>query len=218
MAPQFGEKAFNCPHCGAYAQQDWDRVFVTARIPFVGADPLPGRIRIATCVCCGEASIWVDEKMVYPLESPAPLPSEDMPEDIRRDYKEARAIVAHSPRAAAALLRLATEKLVIHLLGGDYEGNLNDGIAELVKRGLPQKIQKALDTLRVIGNQSVHPGQIDLSDDFETATALFEALNLIVEYMITAEKKIDEMYKMLPEDKRQAIEKRDGATFTVESC
>lgn len=149
--------------------------------------------------------------MVYPNQSVAPLPSEDMPEDIRRDYEEARAVVNSSPRAAAALLRLATEKLVMHLLRDDYKGNLNDGIAELVRRGLPSKVHKALDSLRVIGNESVHPGQIDLSDSQETAIALFQVLNLIVDHMLTAEKQIDEVYGMLPETKRAAIEQRDGS-------
>jgi len=73
------------------------------------------------------------------------------------------------------------------------------------------RIQQALDAVRVIGNNAVHPGEIDLRDDAETATRLFELLNLIVDVTITQPRKVAEMYDKLPESSRQAIEKRDKA-------
>ena len=135
------------------------------------------------------------------------MPSEDMPEDVKEDFLEARNIVMDSPRAAAALLRLALQKLMIHL--GEKGKNLNEDIANLVKKGLPQKIQKALDVVRVIGNNAVHPGEIDLRDDKETALALFELINMIVEVMITQPKQVDELFGKLPDGAKEAIERRD---------
>jgi hypothetical protein len=38
-------------------------------------------------------------------------------------------------------------------------------------------VQQSLDIVRVIGNDAVHPGQIDLTDDIETATKLFVLIN-----------------------------------------
>jgi len=145
--------------------------------------------------------------MVYPGLSIGPLPVEDMPKDVKEDFIEARDIVGASPRAAAALLRLALQKLMPHL---EEKGkNLNDDIANLVKKGLPVRIQKALDIVRVIGNNAVHPGELDLRDDAQTAIALFELLNMIVELLITQPKKLTDLYDKIPDSTKEAIRKRD---------
>lgn len=58
-----------------------------------------------------------DDEVVYPVFIPAPAPSKDMPDNIAKDFNEARAVFATSPRASAALLRLVIQKLCIHLGG-----------------------------------------------------------------------------------------------------
>jgi hypothetical protein len=132
-----------------------------------------------------------------------------MPDDVRQDYLEARDVAGRSPRAACALLRLALQKLCIHLgVGG---GNINADIAALVKQGLPVQVQQALDTLRVVGNNAVHPGEIALGDDVETATALFDVMNFIVEQQISQPRQLQTLYDNLPDSARDAIEQRDGA-------
>jgi hypothetical protein len=88
--------------------------------------------------------------------------------------------------------------------------DLNKDIGSLVKKGLPDQIQKALDVVRVIGNESVHPGQIDLNDNPATTSKLFELVNIIADKMITEPKEIDKLFDGLPEGKREAIQKRDG--------
>ena len=148
---------------------------------------------------------------MWPITLTGPLPNEDLGEDIVPLYNEARAVASQSPRSAAALLRLCTEMLVQRLC---EESNirLNDGIAQLAQRGLPQQIQQALDTLRVIGNSAVHPGQLDLADDRETVERLFEILNLIANARITLPRTVRDFYDTLPAGQRQAIEARDGKT------
>ena len=59
-------------------------------------------------------------------------------------------------------------------------------------------IQKSLDLVRVIGNEAVHPGTIDLGDDRKTALGLFTLINLIATAMITEPKEVDEMYAEYP--------------------
>jgi hypothetical protein len=92
---------------------------------------------------------------------------------------------------------------------GESGENINSDIASLVTKGLDIKIKRALDIVRVIGNESVHPGQIDLRDDPATAARLFELVNLVADRMISEPKRINEMFDALPEDKRKGIESRD---------
>jgi hypothetical protein len=138
-----------------------------------------------------------------------------MPGEVQGDYAEARDVLRVSPRAAAALLRLATEKLALVLLdrhGVPHGDNLNDNIGLLVKNGLPSSIQKALDSLRVIGNEAVHPGMLDLKDDQTTALSLFKLLNIIVENRITEVDEIEKLYaEKVADTKKDQIEKRDAA-------
>ena len=71
-------------------------------------------------------------------------------------------------------------------------------------------VQKSLDIVRVIGNEAVHPGVIDLNDDRDTASQLLILINSIADQMISHPKKVEELYGKLPESKREAIEKRNN--------
>lgn len=130
-----------------------------------------------------------------------------MPEEVSADFEEARSILTRSPRGAAALLRLCLQKMCIRL--GLPGKDINKDIGELVKQGLSPKVQQALDIVRVVGNEAVHPGQMDLKDDVETASQLFGLINFIIEDRITKPKEIEALFSTLPEGKRQGITDRD---------
>ncbi|MDT4892226.1 MAG: hypothetical protein QOE97_1261 [Pseudonocardiales bacterium] len=115
-----------------------------------------------------------------------------------------------SPRSAAALLRLALEQLV-GIIETDGK-TLNDKVGLLVRRGLATHVQRAMDALRVFGNNGAHVGEIDLSDDRETVESLFAVLHMVVEHVITRQREIDALYLRLPESARAAIERRDGSS------
>jgi len=163
---------------------------------------------VAYCQRCEKYSCWQDGKMIYPVVGAAPIPNPDLPGDVKADYEEARSIASLSPRGAAALLRLAIQKLCRAL--GEKGEDLNNDIASLVKKGLNGRVQKALDSVRVIGNEAVHPGQMDLRDDADTAGKLFGLVNVVADAMISQPKHVDEIYEGLPESKRKAIEGRDA--------
>jgi hypothetical protein len=125
---------------------------------------------------------------------------EDMPGNVLDLYEEARAVLNDSARAAAALLRLAVEHLVRHILKGDSADHLYTDIGKLVERGLLPKVQQSLDAVRVIGNNMVHPGKITFDDDREVALALFPLVNIIVEQMIAHPKQVSDLYEnMIPD-------------------
>lgn len=166
-------------------------------------------LHASECFTCKKLSIWLYDKLLYPSDQYGPQPNEDLPDEIQADYLEASTILDLSPRGSAALLRLCIQKLCVHL--GESGRDLNTDIGSLVKKGLDKRVQKALDVVRVLGNEAVHPGQIDLKDDRETAAKLFVAVNLIAEIMITQLKQLDALYdEKIPEGKRAAIEKRDS--------
>lgn len=146
--------------------------------------------------------------MVLPTNSPAPMPHPDLPDACKSEYAEARDVLARSPRAAAALMRLCIQKLMVAL--GQTGKNINDDIAALVKSGLPVEVQQALDYCRVVGNNAVHPGEMSAVDDPAVATTLFEMVNFVIEDRISRPKRIAGLYNTLPSGAIAAVEKRDG--------
>jgi hypothetical protein len=207
VAPKQGSKAFTCPHCGTLAQQAWNNVvFVANHVD----------LSVSRCEVCGRNSVFDRRRtaninawiLVYPEDNIAPPPNGDLPPDVLADYEEAANIVTRSPRGAAALLRVALQKLCKAL--GKPGKDINADIASLVDDGLSPVIQQAMDTLRISGNESVHPGEINLNDDEELALSLFDFVNLIAEDRITTPKRVQEMYERMPEAKRKAVEQRDA--------
>ena len=164
-------------------------------------------VAVSSCFNCKKAAIWIRDHLIYPQRRVVPPANSDLSDEIREDYDEASSILDLSPRGAAALLRLSIQKLCKEL--GETGENINNDIAALVSAGLSQQIQQALDTVRVIGNNAVHPGQIDLRDDRAIALSLFTFVNLIADKMISEPKRIAAAYNNLPESARNAIKRRD---------
>ncbi|MFT6419975.1 MAG: hypothetical protein ACJAWP_000510 [Porticoccus sp.] len=205
-SPEFSVKTFHCPNCSAYSKQRWAFPSMNFEGVGVNADHNMGLTR---CDNCEKYAIWVDQNLVFPIKLPGITPNPDLSDDIKADFDEARRILNDSPRGAAALLRLAVQKICIEL--GKKGKNINGDIAELVKEGLPPKIQQALDVVRVVGNNAVHPGSLDMKDNIETANKLFALVNLIAEVMISQPKHVEAMYDSLVSDRaKEAIQKRDG--------
>ena len=201
--PEYKGKQFHCIHCSVFAAQYWYDLKIDTPNQWTST-----LFNGSYCSHCKEWTFWHNEKMIVPAEAPVEPPHEDLPDDCVSEYTEAREIFSRSPRASAALLRLCIQKLMPHL--GQSGDNLNDDIKSLVSKGLPIIVQKAFDVCRVVGNNAVHPGEIDLNDTPETAQQLFHMINFIVEDRITRPKQIDALYEQLPETAKEAIKKRDG--------
>ncbi len=106
------------------------------------------------------------------------------------------------------MLRLCIQKICDDKIQGRVD--LNEKIHKLVENGLDPQIQKALDSVRVIGGEAAHPLQMDLKDDVKTATGLFSIVNYIADWAYTQKKKINEVFDSLPDGKKNAINNRDG--------
>jgi hypothetical protein len=197
---------FNCPNCRAYSKQRWGYPAAQCEGINVGADK---DFRISRCDNCQRLAIWIKGELIHPASLGGAIPNSDLSDEVKADFSEARKIVLDSPRGAAALLRLAVQKICVEL--GQNGKNINDDIASLVENGLPPQIQQALDVVRVVGNNAVHPGSLDMKDDVDTAERLFSLVNLIAEVMISQPKHVQDMYdSLVPDGTKEAIEKRDG--------
>ena len=199
--PEFEKEAFHCPHCGVYAAQYFDSM----RCSYMGCMT---DLKISTCEHCEKIIIWYKQHQIYPRTTSVESVNEDLNDEIKSLYSEASLILNDSPRAAAALLRLALQKLCIQL--GEKGENINEDIGELVKKGLTPNVQEALDSLRIVGNNAVHPGEIKLDENPDIARYMFSLLNFIADQTLTRKKKIDEIYKKLPKSAIEGIKKRDS--------
>jgi hypothetical protein len=164
-------------------------------------------LHVSECYSCNGFTIWVQDRFVYPLKESSIKTHEMMPATIKGDFEEAASILDKSPRGAAALLRLCVQKLMVQL--GETGKNLNEDISSQVRKGLEIEVQQALDVVRVVGNNAVHPGQIDV-DNKATAMALFELVNMIVERRIAAPEKLKTLFARLPQKQLEQIQKRDA--------
>ncbi len=212
--PEFKADAFHCPMCGTYAHMIWRRLH----------DQESNTLYYeATCSKCEAPSLWrvtkyvngnygrSDEsaEMLYPDNGVAALPEQDMPEDVKSDYIEAARIFSKSPRGSAALLRLGLQKLCKHL--GESGENINTDIRNLASKNvLPPLVVKVADTVRIVGNCAVHPGEMTDEDIDHVASKMFELLNFIVKKGISEPRELEALYALTPAGPRQAAENRDA--------
>ncbi len=220
--PKYKTGEFHCPHCNVYAEQSWAYIYASysaqdLTLPIYPTKDLssfretlaPEKWAISKCKHCNDYIIWLDGKVVYPKTINIELPNDDLNDDIKKDYLEAAAIFNDSPRASAALLRLALQKLCIQL--GGEGSRLDDDIKSLVAKGLDSSIQKSMDFVRIIGNNAVHPGEINVEENADLVSKLFRWINFIAEKMLSEPKEIDELFKeKISEKAKEHIVKRDG--------
>jgi Domain of unknown function (DUF4145) len=210
VSPSFNGSKFSCPWCGACSHQRWSAINLLRQSPGMAINFSPTQYRAAICDHCDDISIWRHDRLAFPSSQLAIEPIADMPKEIKTDFEEALKIFPDSPRSSAALLRLAIQKLCIEL--GLPGKNLNDDIGELVNRGLPEMVRQSLDVVRVVGNNQVHPGLLDVRDNPEVAELLFGLVNIIVEYMVTNPKRIQALHDRLPAGAQEQILRRDNVS------
>ena len=236
VAPELGLQSFNCPECRAYSHQVWTEVIYTTYYDgFKLMEFTDGRIDcaknnkesvIATnhkmnhiaafsrCHSCEAITIWKGGNMVHPQNLNVEPPNPDMPEDIASLYNEARSIAHLSPKSAAGLLRLALENLLIYLgAKKNSRNNIDSMIQNLIDDEIISAsghVRKALDSIRALGNAGVHPSGINLDENPQAVFVLFKVLNFVVDKLITEKKVMEEIYSLIPPDKRKQLDVRRG--------
>src|SRR4029453_244700 len=177
------------------------RPFLEVRREFRNRDVQ--NVSISYCFNCNQMCLWVYDQLVWPAR-PSPEPERHVVPNERREYEEASQALEASPRGAAALLRLAIEKLCKEL--GVSGESLKDDIAFVVREDVDARVQKVLDAARIIESNAGRPGPIGLGDDRATAETLSGLVNLICEKMIMEPRHLQAVYTKL----------REGAGTTME--
>ena len=199
--PEERASSFACPLCGVVAWQEWDELYCSITFE---RNP-----QLCRCEACRGLSLWFNGSMIIPATGSVRAPSADLPKEVQDTYNEARSVVAHSPRAAAALLRLAIEQLCVHLNG---EGlTLDKHVARLVSGGLHNQTADMFDAVRLVGNNAIHPvDRIGPQENPEIVKTLFWLVNEIADEVITKPKQREEATAWIPPEERERMAKRDA--------
>ncbi|WP_347320847.1 DUF4145 domain-containing protein [Rossellomorea sp. RS05] len=212
----YGKERFVCPQCGTGTSHSWYFVGAGSGEMYMSYTAHHNIIKnideedyaLSVCHYCDDFCLWKEGELVYPVTNlQITEPNEDLPEDIKEIYNEARNIFQFSSRSSAALLRLALESILNQQ--GYNSGRLVDKIDSLVdSEGTSEELVMAAEIIRLYGNSSAHVGFIDLNEDKEAAEELFMVLNLIAEHQYTKPKRLQALIDKLPAEKRENIEKK----------
>ena len=218
VAPKRFLEVFTCPYCDVTSTQRWyGNNHATSAEELYDEETGETYLRIAgsvisdeffsewlfsKCENCKEIAVWHKDEMIHPFSCPVDEPNQDMPETIKDRYIEAARIVALSPVSAAALLRLALQLLLKEVLQEESSGKIFEDIRKLKNRPIDSSLIRALDIIRISGNESVHPGVLNLNANKDDALYLFDLLNMICDQFFTQPRKMQEMYEKMPKSKR----------------
>ena len=161
--PKIDLQAFNCPICGAFAQQEWNYAKgydkMTAMVQ--GATKFTQDIKgfaFSQCSHCHKHSIWntTNSSLIFPKNASRNFDLTEIPKDLAEDYEEACLVISDSPKASAALSRRCLQVLLRE------QGFSNKSLAQEIQDAidsnkLPSHIADSLDAIRNIGNFAAHP-------------------------------------------------------------
>lgn len=163
VIPQFDKTAFNCPRCGAYANQEWYLVTAIDKVKaeYHGTIVNKGSIdefAFSKCVHCNRVSMWDKNKnsMVFPKINVRTFDLTEVPKDLAEDYEEACLVIGDSPKASAALSRRCLQS-ILHQQGFADKSLFTEIQKAIDSEKLPSHISDSLDALRNIGNFAAHP-------------------------------------------------------------
>lgn len=179
-----------------------------------------GSIEFITRICsnCGNRSYWElikyfketkdnkndshfpidheDEVKIFPIKSSIQwIPNDDMTDEQKNLFNEAKNIFDNSPKAAGALLRSVIE----NILRKKYDKHKSSLLGSIlndkdVEKDLGGKIMQMCKTCQLIGNDAAHSSlMIYLDENKEEVKFLFELINLIAEQLVSKPKKEQEL-------------------------
>ena len=214
-----------CPHCNISYFEDW-----TDTNALVWDDGLEGQgLKYSPCPNCGKLVVRIVEGKVIldteefehdPDDKPIitneftvypnlnnPQLAEEMPEEYKDEYIEAKSVLEISPKASAAISLLLLQNLLQEEL--KIQGrNLSKQIDTFLDlQHVPSHLSKSIDAIRNIGNFAAHPkketntGAI-ISVEPGEADWLLEVLLTLFDFLFVQPKRIEKRHNELNEKLR----------------
>ena len=166
-------------------------------------------LKIRKCRECEIESFYLEDKRMFPNVSYGlPLP-ELVPNEIKKEFDEARAIAEKSVRCANILIRSCTELILMWIVEKrlpekfvEFNGikSLGGKIGELSKckpDGINTKLFDMLSILSKYGNDNAHSiKEIDDSDTFESFETLYDFIHSITESVLLLNLQDEKVQKM----------------------
>lgn len=159
-------------------------------------------IYMCRCTNCHEIIIFLDEVMLYPPGTKRPPCPEDIPENIKDDYKEACLVEPYSKKAAAALARRCLQHILHNQ--GIKKNNLNEEIDEVITT-LPTYLSDDIDAIRQIGNFASHPLK------YKNTSEIVDVEDGEAEWVLDVIEQLFDFYYVSPkrkEEKRTALNEK----------
>lgn len=111
---------------------------------------------LSTCAACGKSSFWIAGSIIFPEIAPRSRAPAEVPREIASDFNEAAIVLAHSPKASAALSRRCLQALLRDK--GFAQKDLANAIQALLdSKTLPSSLAENVDHIRNVGNFAAHP-------------------------------------------------------------
>lgn len=214
------KEEFECPHCEKSGKQLW---FKIKQKPWEDPKVYPllletsswspvsdisvdmdnflesltkWEFEISTCDSCMEYIIWINERPVLRNFKIIPLPHENMPDNVKQLYNEAKNVFFDSHIAANILLRLALKKLIQYI----ERNKLIHCNSDKLSINLDASLSHTLKSLGIFEDEELFSSFLNNKEVIkidEVTLSIFDVVNLIVEGNIYTDQKAKEINKKL---------------------